>query len=91
MDELVEEFPEAVELCPHGGGGGGGGARQQQLVHLVGEALLGVPLGQLLPLHAGGPLVPEYLNIRLVISTAENCVQTRYYDAACVYIQYSVS
>ena len=64
MDELVEEFPEAVELCPHGGGGGGGGARQQQLVHLVRQALLGVPLGQLLPLHAGGPLVPEYLNIR---------------------------
>ena len=64
MDELVEEFPESVELCPHGGGGGGGGARQQQLVHLVGEALLGVPLGQLLPLHARGPLVPEYLNIR---------------------------
>ena len=71
MDELVEEFPEAVELRAHGGGGG---ARQQQLVHLMGEALLGVPLGQLLPLHAGGPLVTEYLDIRLVyIRCGELC------------------
>ena len=74
MDELVEEFPEAVELCAHGGGGGGGGARQQQLVHLMRQALLGVPLGQLLPLHAGGPLVTEYLNINLVyICCGELC------------------
>ena len=34
---------------------------EQQPVQLEPQAVLGVPLGQLLPLHAGRALVTEYL------------------------------
>ena len=61
MDELVEERPEPVKLLlqfqPLTVR-----SRHQELLHLQAEALLGVLLGQLLPLNAGRPLVTKNLN-----------------------------
>ena len=56
VDELPEQFLEAVELpvheLPPGLGAGPG-----QLVQLHGEAALRVPPRHLLEVHAGGPMV----------------------------------
>ena len=61
VDELVEERPEPVKLLlqlqPLTVRG-----RHQELLHLQAEALLGVLLGQLLPLNAGRHLVTKNLN-----------------------------
>ena len=65
VDELVEERAEPLELLlelrPLTLRGG-----QQQLLQLQGQALLGVLLRQLLPLHAGRPLMPENLKVQFV-------------------------
>ena len=65
VDELVKQRPEPVELLlqllPLTLRG-----RQQEFLQLHGEALLGVLLGQLLPLHAGRPLVTKNLQNQFV-------------------------
>ena len=62
MDELVEQTPEPVklllQLLPLTLG-----SSQEELLQLHREALLGVLLRQLLPFHAGRPLVAKNLKV----------------------------
>ena len=62
VDELIEERSEPVKLLLqlHSLTLGSG---QQELLQLHGQAQLGVLLRQLLPFHAGRPLVAKNLKV----------------------------